>query len=112
MLMMRVTPKISDRPTATRKRPDAVESPLSAWKRKAERVIGASYLSPARGGWLREPASSRVGSRRTRRQPPPGRQLPATLPRERGRDQALNPSPAAAWRPPPGPAAPRRRRHI
>jgi hypothetical protein len=30
MLMMRETPKISDRPTATKNRPEAVESPLSA----------------------------------------------------------------------------------
>ncbi len=45
MLMMRETPKISDRPTATKNRPEAVESPLSAWNRKASRVM-ARYRSP------------------------------------------------------------------
>src|SRR4051812_4127335 len=50
--MMRVTPKISDSPAATRNRPEAVDSPLRAWKRKAEGVIGF-YPSPEGGGWLR-----------------------------------------------------------
>ena len=36
---MRVTPKISDSPTATKNRPEAVESPLSAWNRSALKVI-------------------------------------------------------------------------
>src|SRR5215211_8824252 len=39
---MRVTPKMSDSPAATRNRPDALASPLSAWNRKASKDI-ASY---------------------------------------------------------------------
>src|SRR6516162_2432658 len=39
MLMMRVTPKISDSPAPTRNRLDAAASPLSAWKRTASRLI-------------------------------------------------------------------------
>src|SRR2546430_5746978 len=41
MLTMRVTPKMSERPAATKKSPEAVESPLMAWKRRALAVIGA-----------------------------------------------------------------------
>src|SRR5262245_31726056 len=40
MLMMRVTPKMSDRPAPTRNRLDAAASPLSAWNRRASRLIG------------------------------------------------------------------------
>src|SRR5829696_8725425 len=39
---MRVTPKMSESPAATRNRPDALASPLSAWNRKDSRDI-ASY---------------------------------------------------------------------
>src|SRR5450432_482460 len=39
MLMMRVTPKINDRPAPTRNRPDAPASPLSAWNRTESRVM-------------------------------------------------------------------------
>src|SRR4029078_8980273 len=48
MLMMRETPKISDRPTATKNRPEAVESTLSALTRNALKVI-KSHLSPQGG---------------------------------------------------------------
>src|SRR5512144_443570 len=48
MLMMREAPKISDRPTATRHRPEAVESPLSACKRHPLKVMSA-HLSPQGG---------------------------------------------------------------
>jgi hypothetical protein len=41
--MIRVTPKIRDRPAAIRKRPEAVDSPLSAWKRNALRVMGLPW---------------------------------------------------------------------
>src|SRR5262245_14173795 len=39
MLMMRVTPKISDRPAPTKNRLDAAARPLSAWNRRASRVM-------------------------------------------------------------------------
>src|SRR5262245_36013316 len=48
MLMIRETPKISDNPTATKNRPEAVESPLSAWNRNALKVMRQSPL-PDRG---------------------------------------------------------------
>src|ERR1051325_372202 len=35
MLTMRETPKISERPAATKNSPEAVESPLTAWNRNA-----------------------------------------------------------------------------
>src|SRR4051794_14854467 len=52
ILMMRVTPKISDSPTATKNSPDALDSPLTAWKRREERVI-ALHPSPESGRRLR-----------------------------------------------------------
>src|ERR1700722_3548116 len=39
MLMIRVTPKISDRPAPTRNRLDAPASPLSAWNRTASMLM-------------------------------------------------------------------------
>src|SRR5262249_53630707 len=45
MLMMRVTPKMSDKPAPTKNRLDAAASPLSAWNRRASRVMGGA---PAR----------------------------------------------------------------
>src|SRR5262245_42437034 len=39
MLMMRVTPKMSDKPAPTRNRLDAAARPLSAWNRRASRVM-------------------------------------------------------------------------
>jgi hypothetical protein len=41
MLMMRETPKMSDRPAPTKNRPEAEASPLSAWNRKASNDISA-----------------------------------------------------------------------
>src|SRR6516162_486383 len=38
--MMRVTPKMSDNPAPTKNRLDAAASPLSAWKRRASRLMG------------------------------------------------------------------------
>src|SRR5437764_264263 len=65
MLMMRVTPNISESPAPTRNRLDAEASPLSAWKRTASRLmrsrhrrdryefrrvfVGATHASPDRG---------------------------------------------------------------
>src|SRR5271166_1394768 len=40
MLMMRVTPKITDSPAPTRNRLDAAARPLSAWNRTASRLMG------------------------------------------------------------------------
>src|SRR3974390_43420 len=48
MLMMRVTPKISDSPTATKNRPEALDSPFSAWNRNALKVI-AALIPPLQG---------------------------------------------------------------
>src|SRR5712671_2107437 len=45
MLMIRVTPKISDSPAPTKNRLDAAASPLSAWNATASRVIGAKRAS-------------------------------------------------------------------
>src|SRR4029079_4223255 len=57
MLMMRETPKISDRPTATKNRPEAVESPLSASNRNALKVI-KSNPSPQGGERLTKDATN------------------------------------------------------
>src|ERR1051326_7776391 len=46
MLTMRETPKISDRPAATRNSPEAVESPLTAWNRNALSDMTAQGLDP------------------------------------------------------------------
>src|SRR5215510_12503051 len=46
MLTMRVTPKISDSPAATKNRPDAAASPLSAWNRRASGLIEDFFTSP------------------------------------------------------------------
>ena len=46
---MRVTPKISDNPTATKNRPEAVESPLSAWNRKPLTVMKAQGFDAKNG---------------------------------------------------------------
>src|SRR5215471_21181219 len=40
MLMMRVTPKMSESPAPTKNRLEAAASPLSAWKRRASRLMG------------------------------------------------------------------------
>src|SRR4051812_10897587 len=47
-LTMCVTPKISDRPAATRNRYDASANPLSSWTRRPERFMGS-------GGWAHLP---------------------------------------------------------
>src|SRR5579885_3836131 len=60
MLMMRETPKISDSPAATKNRPDADDSPLRAWKRKASRVMAAFYPS-LHGEVAARTANSRAG---------------------------------------------------
>src|SRR5438067_7123288 len=39
MLMIRLTPKISDKPAPTKKRVEAAASPLSAWKRTPSRLM-------------------------------------------------------------------------
>src|SRR5689334_19397838 len=46
MLTMRVTPKMSDSPAATRNRPAAEESPLSAWKRRASVFMAMRHCEP------------------------------------------------------------------
>src|SRR5271170_7992989 len=51
MLMMRVTPKINDRPAPTRNRPDAPASPLSAWNRTPSRVMAGLSSCREKPGW-------------------------------------------------------------
>src|SRR3954469_15347529 len=46
---MRVTPKISDSPTAIKNSPEAVESPLSAWNRNALKVMSRFLSLPVFG---------------------------------------------------------------
>src|SRR3954469_9230302 len=46
MLTMRETPKMSDRPAATRNSPEAVERPLTAWNRNALSDMVAQVRSP------------------------------------------------------------------
>jgi hypothetical protein len=59
-LTMRVTPKISDSPAATRNSDDAPASPLSSWTMKAENVIdqsaGRSFFTSASVGWNLAPS--------------------------------------------------------
>src|SRR5947209_9814546 len=43
MLTMRVTPKMSDNPAATKKSPEAAASPLSAWNRRASGFMEQAY---------------------------------------------------------------------
>src|SRR3979409_639691 len=50
MFTMRVTPKRSDRPAATKKSPEAAESPLSAWNRMALWVIAGALIPPPQVG--------------------------------------------------------------
>src|SRR6266481_3190748 len=45
--MMRVTPKMSDKPAPTKNRLDAAASPLSAWNRRASRLMGRGSRSVA-----------------------------------------------------------------
>ena len=47
MLTMRVTPKMSDSPTATKNSVEAEESPLRAWNRIALKVIEETAAVPA-----------------------------------------------------------------
>src|SRR5882762_9177751 len=49
MFTMRVTPKRSDRPAATKNRPEAAESPLRAWNRRALWVIARTLPPPQVG---------------------------------------------------------------
>src|SRR3981189_3238600 len=62
MFTMRVTPKRSDRPAATKKSPEAAESPLSAWNRMALWVIAGALIPPAQVGPAR-PAHHSCGTR-------------------------------------------------
>src|SRR5215216_6021400 len=85
ILTIRVTPKISESPAATKNRPEAAERPLSAWNKNASRVIGPAIPPLKREGGCERKRAAGWGFLT----PAPTRSLSATtLPRKRGRDWA------------------------